>query len=1633
MSDSEMQGIAIVGMAGKFPGAPNINAFWKNLRNGVESITRFTPEEVVFKQIPNANEERVYARGVLEQAEFFDASFFGYNTRDAEYMDPQHRVFLETAWEALEHAGYDADRINKPVGVFAGCSMNTYLLYNLCSSRDFIEELIDNHQVGGHPALVGNDKDFLATRVAYKMGLKGPCVAVQSACSSSLVAVVLAWQSLMSYQCDMAMAGGVSISFPQNRSYPYMEGAMVSKDGCCRAFDADAQGMLYGGGAGIVVLKRIEDAVNDGDTIYSVILGAAINNDGSSKVSYMAPSIDGQAEAILTAQELAGVEPENISYIEAHGTGTPLGDPIEIAALSKAFQVHTQKKQFCAIGSVKTNIGHLETAAGVASLIKTVLSIHNKEIPASLHFKTPNPKIDFASSPFYVNDKLRPWDINSVRRTAGVSSFGVGGTNAHVVVQEQIEQPESGTSRSQQLLVLSAKTENALKQMASNLAGHLETNPDINFDDVSFTLQHGRKLLNCRKAIVASNAAEAIELLRKVGGEGKIKEQTPSVAFLFPGQGAQHINMARELFDHELVFREAVNECVSVFNKTLKTDLQRLIYPDKADAEGDESYLDQTGLAQPAIFTIEFALTQLWMSWGIKPSVMIGHSIGEYVAAVIAEVFKLEDAIMLLSARAKMMQALPKGAMIAVRSEVNDIQDILPDELSVAAVNAPKLCVVSGSYEKINEFKDVLEKRQITATVLHTSHAFHSQMMEPMLAEFGKIAKQTPWSTPKIPWISTFTGKFIQASDMEDGKYWASQIRNPVLFANAVSLALESKYRIYLEVGPGRTLYQLARQNISNTENTMVLASLAAVNRPEPDLISMLNTLGTLWTAGVEVNWDGFSGKEKRRRVSLPTYPFERKKFWVEPKISEGFANTQKNETISSILQTKELKMNVEQIGAAKSTTSARKEKLLNELRDLLKQFSGDDYSNADPAEDFIDMGFDSLFLTQFSQGVTQHFNIKITFRQMLEDLSSLNSLCDYIANGIPAEEPSLVKPAHSEPGQVQPSDSANPMNVTQITPVTLNPLPQSNSVPGSFLQSVIQQQVALMSQQLALLSGNNQLAAAAAPVILPVVAQPQQIQQAKSGTPLVTAVNMGKKATFGPFKKIEKGESGGLTDKQQKSLDELITRYNKRTAGSKAYAQKHRSYYCDPRAAGNYRQLWKEMVYPIVCKKSKGSRIWDIDGNEYIDITMGFGANYLGHSPDFVIEALKKQIELGIEIGPQSILAGEVAQMICEMTGMERVTFCNTGSEAVTAAFRVARTVTGRDKIVYFYGDYHGVFDEVLGGPAMADGHPSAMPIAPGIPHLANVMVLEYGNPVSLETISKYAYEIAGVIVEPVQSRHPGLQPREFLKDLRVLTKDKGIALIFDEVITGFRIAQGGAQEYFGVKADMATYGKVIGGGMPIGVLGGTAAYMDVLDGGYWQYGDTSSPPTGVTFFAGTFVRHPLAMAAAHASMKFLKSKGPALQKETNERISKFVVKMNNFFDSRQLPMRLEHFSSLFYYDFHSDLKYTNLLFYYMRDRGIHIFEGRGGFISIAHDDRDMEILFKAFQDSIDEMQIAGFLPPKTDSTNSSIENYQQMDANNPPVPGAKLGKDTDGNPAWFIKDPEREGKYLQLSKVEN
>jgi phthiocerol/phenolphthiocerol synthesis type-I polyketide synthase E len=926
MSDTQApalaDGIAVIGMSGRFPGARNTEEFWHNLASGVESISFFTDEELLASGADPAllkDPNYVKARGILGDADLFDAAFFGFSPKVAELMDPQHRIFLECAWEALENAGYNSNTYAGRIGVYAGESMNTYLLTNLYSHLDLVAS------AQGLQAAIGNDKDSLTTEVSYRLNLRGPGVTVQTSSSTSLSAVHVACQSVLNYECDMALAGGVSIHFPEKAGYLHHEGGPTSLDGHCRAFDARAQGFVSGHGAGIVVLKRLEDALADGDTIYAVIKGSAMNNDGSLKVSYMAPSVEGQVEVVALAQAIAGVDPETISYVEAHGTATALGDPIEVAALTQAFRAHTARSQFCAIGSVKTNIGHLDSAAGVAGLIKTALALAHKLIPPSLHFEKPNPQIDFENSPFYVNTRPAEWRTNGHPRRASVTSLGMGGTNTHVILEEAPPVEPSSGSRPWQLLLLSARSPAALEQATDNLAAHLGRHPEIGLADAAYTLQVGRWDFEHRRAVVCRDRDAAVAILEARDPEwiwtDAREPGTRPLAFMFTGQGAQYPNMGRELYETEPLFREQVDRCAELLAPHLGLDLREVLYPETtnderrttnhrpptADRQGDKetrgqgdgeaetqhstlntqhssSVLDQTQYTQPALFVIEYAMARLWMSWGLKPQAMIGHSIGEYVAACLAGVFSLEDALRLVAARGRLMQSLPHGAMLSVPLSEDALRPWLTGEVSLAATNAAGMSVVSGAAEAIVEIEERLLASGVNCRRLHTSHAFHSAMMDPILEAFTAEVRRVRLRPPTLPYISNVSGTWITPEEATDPAYWARHLRRPVRFAQGIGALLQEPELVLLEVGPGHTLVELARRGIDRAGKQVALPSLRHPRAPQPDIAFLLATVGKLWLAGVAIDWSAFYAHERRRRVPLPAYPFERQRYWVEPK-----------------------------------------------------------------------------------------------------------------------------------------------------------------------------------------------------------------------------------------------------------------------------------------------------------------------------------------------------------------------------------------------------------------------------------------------------------------------------------------------------------------------------------------------------------------------------------------------------------------------------------------------------------------------------------------------------------------------------------------------------------------------------
>lgn len=877
--------IAIVGMAGRFPGADTVAEFWKNLCDGTESITFFSDQALLYAGVPAdtlKSSNYVRAKGKLNSVEDFDAEFFNYSPREAKITDPQQRLFLECAWEALEDAGCVPTRYRGKIGVFGGMGINQYFRQHLCAHPELLAS------VGDYAVNLGNDKDFLCSRVAYKLNLDGPAVVVQTACSTSLVAVHTACQALLNRECDAALAGGVSLGDLENHGYSHQEGMILSADGHCRAFDADASGTVQGQGCGIVLLKRLDDALKNNDQIYAVISGSATNNDGAHKSGYTAPSIEGQAKAIRLAQASALLEPHDITYIETHGTGTPVGDPIEIEALKQVF--HEQPIKHCAIGSVKTNLGHLDVAAGITGLIKTALIVKNNVMPASLHFRTPNPRIGFDTTPFYVNTQLRPWRTADEIRHAGVSSFGMGGTNAHVILSQAPVEAAASASRPWQLVTLSARTTSALEQMTERFVNHLLQHPEQDFANICFTLHTGRTLFKHRRHLVCKNREDAIAELRPLNPKRVLSHEASDLprklVFLFPGQGSQYVGMGEALYQTETAFRDTIDHCNATLKQKFPTIFETLTY---SDAIASTEKIHQTSMTQPCLFIFEYALAKMLMSWGITPDYMLGHSVGEYVAACLAGVFTLDQALELVTIRGQLTQQLESGQMLAVTLSEAEALAFTSENISLAAINGEKRCVLSGDHAAIQHLHERLNQQGIENRILNTSHAFHSHMLDPICERFAAHVQRLAPQRPTLRFISTLTGEWITHEQATSSQYWVNHLRYTVRFHHAVHSVFQhraihqapSTALTFLEVGPSQVLSALARQHPEKAQHDTIISCTRNANDPSPDPQYLLKALGRLWEEGVDIDWDKYHSDRQHHHVSLPTYPFERRSYWV--------------------------------------------------------------------------------------------------------------------------------------------------------------------------------------------------------------------------------------------------------------------------------------------------------------------------------------------------------------------------------------------------------------------------------------------------------------------------------------------------------------------------------------------------------------------------------------------------------------------------------------------------------------------------------------------------------------------------------------------------------------------------------
>jgi len=994
--------IAVIGMAGRFPGSDTIEELWENLRDGKETISLFTKEELDSSLPESLRNDPLYigARGVLPSAKTFDPSFFGLNPQLAAAMDPQIRVFLEISFEALEQAGHLPKHYKGSIGVYSGSEINTYYENNIFSNKEL------KSSIGELQIYTVNGKDFIAPRTSYHLNLKGPSVSVHSACSTSLLAVAEAVKAIRTGMCDVALAGGSSVTCPINSGHLYDEGFIKSPDGSTRSFEASGKGTVFSDGAGVVLLKRLEEAEKDGDIIYGVIKGVGVNNDGGDKGSFMAPSPKGQAGAIINAFNDAQISPSTISYMEAHGTATPIGDPIEIEGLKIAYGKQ-EKNNYCALGSIKSNMGHTTAAAGVAGLIKVLLAMRHKQIPPMVNFEKPNPNIDFDNSPFYINNKLIEWKSDGIRR-AGVSSFGIGSTNVHVIVEEYDKEPiPPSTGRPMDILMWSAKSQNSLLGYENTLGHFIDKSKETPLADIAYSLNITRDDFNHRSFLLADSTADASEKLislKTKNTKSSILKSVPSeLGFLFPGQGSQYIQMGKTLYDNEKVYREAVDKCAEMLTEELGLDIREILYPKDHFTDAEE-LLRNTRLTQPSLFVTEYALAQLWMSWGIKPTFLCGHSIGEFAAAHLAGILNLKDALHIVAVRGRLISQLPGGSMLIVRVPVETLNELKPDTLSIAAINSKQFCVVSGKKEDIASFNQELDAKEIPNRLLNTSHAFHSFMMEPILDDFRNELEKIKLNIPRLPIISTATGTWLTDTEATDPTYWVNQLKNTVHFADAMDTAFELEDFVLLEVGPGQTLITLARQQAAGK----IIPAFPSINFPKDEndneYTTLLTALGELWLRGVNPDWKSFYGQQQRQKIELPNYIFDRKPCWIEPL---GIVETIVPQK-AVVSETPIISIDTE--NKTVDSQHSRKNEILSKISDIIKNASGIVYESESSSNTFLELGLDSLSLTQLSGKLKKEFDLPITFRQLNEAYSTPSLLADYIETNLPEEVISVEK-----------------------------------------------------------------------------------------------------------------------------------------------------------------------------------------------------------------------------------------------------------------------------------------------------------------------------------------------------------------------------------------------------------------------------------------------------------------------------------------------------------------------------------------------------------------------------------------------------------------------------------------------
>ncbi|AZZ36354.1 hypothetical protein CIK05_05965 [Bdellovibrio sp. qaytius] len=1457
--------IAIIATHGHFPESADVQIFWKNLLALKNLVRTFDPSQV--HPLTTVDENHVFVSGEYPDGDTFDYEHFGMSLLESQLMDPQQRKFLELCFEALYLAGYPAAKnlpTHKNTGVFASMSSSRY--------ADLVREYPDKvNTLGAFATSLGIEKDYLATRVAHKLNLGGPALNINTACSSSLVAVIQAVESLRAGKCDMALAGGIAIAALENEGHSHNEGSIYSENNECRVFDSNATGTIFTHGSGVVVLKRLNDAIRDHDNILGLISGVGLSNDGSDKMSFMGPSIEGQAQAITKAHSDAKISPEQLLFVEAHGTGTPIGDPAEVTGLTRAFEKQTTAKEYCYISSVKANTGHLNAASGVVGLIKATQVLRTNILPGQIHVDAVNPLLKLQQTPFKISTKNTLLNPTQENRYAGVSSFGVGGTNAHVIL-------ESYTA---------------------------ETNDD----------RH--------------------------------------VTLVFPGFGSQYSQMGQQLLaEHSDVLSLELAELNAALNRQGYTTAKELL--DSTD----------TALAtqQLQIFIYQYLLAKLVISrFNFKNISLLGCSLGEISAACVAGLISIDDTINFVADRTGILKNAPEGAMLLINANKNDYVSILSSfDVEIAIVYSENMFVATGLKESILKFKTALENQGTHSLLIESVYPYHSTKLKGSDAELAAMTEGLTLKTSAYNFIKTGDSEF----ELTDLAYWQTHHLHKVDFDKAVrSLIASQEQSLIIEIGPQIYLTQqikktAAQMNVSHKVSLINISTHVSANEVS-QLIDGLNEIA-----------QHFESARLNRKTSQLTKKVLKKTKVILPQIQR------KNKPIMQNSSTNSLDSLIQQ---------------------LVTMFSDDlGYTTDSSITDmnrthFFELGLDSLMLTQMSSLVKAKFKTSVSFRELKEKYSTLETLAQHINEKNPQAAPVVSTATSIVTAQ------------TQTTPV----------VSTNALENIIQMQLQLMQDQMNLLKGATAVTTKT---------QTQNVIQPTASTPTAT-VGVITKDTFGAQAKINLHSTYTQDPIVRQNIKNFEKKYNQKTQASKDFAERSRKVHADPRAVSGFRPETKEITYPIVVKKSEGQYLWDLNDNTYIDMLCGFGSNFFGNKNTQIMNAMQEQLKAGIEVGPQHSLALDAAQLVVDLTGNERAAFCNTGSEAVLGAIRIARTVTAKKKIVSFAGSYHGINDDVI---VRTGANGQTIPAASGIApeSVSNTIVLEYGVQTSLDYIRANVDDIAGVLVEPVQSRRCNFQPAQFLTDLRALTTELDICLIFDEIITGFRIQADGAQGFFNIKADLCTYGKIIGGGLPIGIVAGKAKYMNALDGGPWTFGDDSSPQDGVTYFAGTFVRHPLALAACKASLEIIKANPKSLFLDLNKKSEKFVNELNQLFVNENFPLTFDRFGSLMKPRWTQTPLASEVFFALLRYNGVHSYDGFPWFVNLAHTEAQLQEVITVFKKAINEMKTLGLFTTGTYA-------MSRIDFIEAKAERTIIGKDQNGFPATFIEDKNNPGAYIQLNSL--